>query len=142
MADEPRDYELELERIIGGAAEAVLDLSDEEIEAEIRTSGEDPDEVAEEMRRVVSGVLERHRPARPLRRGPDDLSRPKSRPRLRYEIPSTPEERRALLHLVLTSPKTAGKITLQFRNFRGLPDEDVESLLRQLAELGALDELL
>jgi hypothetical protein len=50
--DDSRDWERELENIIGGAAEAVFESSDEEIEAELRSWGEDPDAVAEEVRGV------------------------------------------------------------------------------------------
>ncbi len=38
-------------------------------------------------------------------------------------------------------PQAAGMLTLQFRDLESLPDEDVTSCLRQLAELGVLDDL-
>ncbi|MEE8525071.1 MAG: hypothetical protein V3T72_14135 [Thermoanaerobaculia bacterium] len=57
---EARDWEKELENLIGGAAEEVFESSDEEIEAELRSWGEYPDEVAEEVRTVLLDAVDRY----------------------------------------------------------------------------------
>jgi len=66
--DDSRDWEKELENILGGAAEAVFESSDEEIEAELRSFGEDPEAVAEEVRSVLLDAVDRYeRTGRPVR---------------------------------------------------------------------------
>jgi len=66
--DDSRDWEKELENILGGAAEAVFESSDEEVEAELRSLGEDPDAVAEEVRSVLLDAVDRYeRSGRPVR---------------------------------------------------------------------------
>jgi hypothetical protein len=63
-----RDWAAELENIIGGAAESVFDASDEEIAAELRSMGEDPDAAAEKLRSVLLDAVDRYeRSGRPVR---------------------------------------------------------------------------
>jgi hypothetical protein len=66
--DDSRDWATELDNILGGAAEAVFELSDEEVEEELRSMGEDPDAVAEEVRSVLLDAVDRYeRSGRPVR---------------------------------------------------------------------------
>ena len=61
----------------------------------------------------------------------------------RPDFPKTPEGRLALLTRALhVRPNHPRFTSVHFRDLDSLPDEDVISLLRQLAELGVLDELL
>jgi hypothetical protein len=79
--DDSRDWAKELDNILGGAAEAVFESSDEEIEAELRSYGEDPDAVAEDLRGVLLDAIDRfERSGRPVRMRPS--SRPVRGPRL------------------------------------------------------------
>lgn len=142
MVREPRDVEESLERIVGGVAEAVIEASDEDIEAEVRSEGLDPAEVADDVRNVLLGALERHRGKQRLER-----SRTEYKARLTemqgraHRLPATKQQRRQLLAQIFSArPQTAGMLTLQFRDLESLPDEDVTSCLRQLAELGVLDD--
>jgi len=72
-----RDWERELDNIVGGAAEAVFESSDEEVEAELRSWGEDPDAVAEEVRGVLLDAVDRYqRSGRPVRMRRRELADP------------------------------------------------------------------
>ncbi len=65
------DWEMVLENLIGGAAEAVFESTDEEIEAELRSFGEEPDEVAAEVRGVLLEAVDRfEREGRRVRKRP------------------------------------------------------------------------
>ncbi len=143
MVSEPRDDEERLERIIGGAAESVLEATDEEIEAEVRAEGLDPTEVAEDVRGVLLGALERFRAKERLQRSRGEYeARVAELSEREHDLPEMPQERRQLLALAFRArPQAAGMLTLQFRDLESLPDEDVASCLRQLAELGVLDDL-
>lgn len=142
MARSPDDED-RLERIVGGAAEAVLEATDEEIEAEVRAEGLAPAEVAEDVRGVLLAAVERFRGKQRLRRSRADYEATVAAMRERRpELPATPRERRELLAFVFNArPQAAGMLTLQFRDLESLPDDDVTSCLRQLAELGVLDDL-
>lgn len=61
-----------------------------------------------------------------------------------FEIPSTAAERRLLLDNVLASQFATGlgELTAQFRELGSVPDNDVESTLRQLDILGVLRKFL
>ncbi len=141
--NEPHDDEKKLERIVGAAVEAVVESSEEEIEAEIRASGLDPDVVAGEVQDLLRGAVEKHRGQERLRRSRIEYeARITKRSADEISLPSTPQARRQLLAQVFRAqPQTAGMLTMQFRDLEDLPDEDVASCLRQLAELGALADL-
>ena len=143
MVRESRDGEERFERIIGGAAEAVIEASDQEIEAELRAEGLDPAAVAEDVRGVLLGAVERYRGKQRLERSRSEYqARVAAIGEREVPLPATPGERRQLLAQVFRAqPRTAGMLTLQFRDLESLPDDDVTSCLRQLAELGVLDEL-
>ena len=75
------------------------------------------------------------------RAGSSTTSSKRSKPR-GYDLPATPEARFALLvAAVRGKPWLSDMLTVEHRDLRGLPDDDVVSYLRQLAELGVLDEL-
>ncbi len=143
MAREPRDDEERLERLVGAAAEAVLEATDAEIESEILASGLDPDEVAKDVRNVLLTAVDRHEGRERLRRSRTEYESRTAKLRQRaHRLPATPRQRRNLLAFVFRAqPQAAGMLTLQFRDLESLPDEDVTSCLRQLAELGVLDDL-
>lgn len=78
-----RDWEKELENIVNVAAESVFDASDEEIAEELRSMGEDPDAVADDVRAVLLGAVDRYeRSGRPVRAIAEDpvLARARRRP--------------------------------------------------------------
>ncbi len=143
MVSEPRDDEERLERIVGGAAETVLEATDEEIEAEARAEGLDPAEVAEGVQGVLLGAVERFRGKQRLTHSRADYeARVAAMQGHEPDLPEEPMDRRQLLALAFRArPQAAGMLTLQFRDLESLPDEDVTSCLRQLAELGVLDDL-
>ena len=63
-----RDWAAELDNIVGGAAEALFEASDEEVAAELRSMGEDPDAAAEKLRSVLLDAVDRYeRSGRPVR---------------------------------------------------------------------------
>ena len=139
--DSERD--LRLRRVIDGVVESILEASEEELDEDLRARGEDPDAVAERMRELAEGAVERHRGKERLRRAREQYeARVAAMAEREYDLPESMWEQRQLLDQVFHArPDVAQMVTLQFRDLRGLPDEDVTSCLRQLAELGVLDAL-
>lgn len=133
---------LALERIMDGIVESILEASDEEIEDDVRALGEDPDEAAMRTRKVMLDAVRRFRAERRERARRQFEAESETLERREYDFPDTPEARLDLLVAAVKSqPWLTGMLTVQHRDLRALPDEDVVSYLRQLAELGVLDEL-
>lgn len=142
MSSRESDAELELVRVIDGIAESLLTASDEEILEEARQAGEDPEAIAREQRSLLLSIVRKHRKEK-LAKARRDYEEQTSRMRDQtYDLPGTAEARLDLLIAALNSqPGLEAALTLQHREFRKISDEDVQSYLRQLDELGVLDEL-
>jgi glucan phosphorylase len=141
MSDKPRNYEEELSNIMNAMAESEWELSDEEVLEEARERGEDPESEAERIKDIFRRIFKEHQQA-PLREAQRQYEeRLSSMFNKETVLPSTPEERRDLLDGFLARMPEYGSalLTAQHREFKDLTDSDVESLLKQLIELGALD---
>jgi hypothetical protein len=143
MPDKLRNYEEELNNLVEGVAEYTLDMSDEEIQSEIREEGDDPNGCAEETRDVLRKAVKAFK-----QRGLIDAQR-RYEERLEtfsnneYSLPESVEDQRELLMNLLAgnSQMRADLLTAQNRDFKDLPDAEVTSYLKQLQSLTALDEL-
>ena len=142
MPKKPRDYRGELREVMNALADAVAEASDEEILAEAQETGLDLDAEAESVRVVLRRSVEKFK-KRKLEQARRDYELAASALlSKKYSLPKTPRERRSLLTNVLAAqPQIQGMLTVQFRELDQLSDEDIESSLRKLAELGILDSL-
>jgi hypothetical protein len=144
MSEKPRNYEEDLASIMNALAESVLEMSDEEILAEAREEGEDPEEVAERVKNVLLEAVKAYE-QRHLRTDQEQYKRRvAAMGDKRCEMPTTPNEKRKLLAAFFARNLAMKSVllTVQHRKFEDLTDADVESHLRQLKELGALDDFL
>jgi hypothetical protein len=131
-------HEEQFARIMNMLADSELEMSDQEVVTEARNEGSDPSEEAERVR----NTLQKASKAFAMRRLHDarrvyeeQVTRLRAK---KYELPATPEKRRDLLAAVFAArpEMRASPFTAQYRDFRELSDADVESLLKQLNELG------
>ncbi len=61
--------------------------------------------------------------------------------RKQFALPSTPEGRREQLLAILASkPQMQAMLTVQHRDFESLTDDDIQSALEELSELGVFDD--
>ncbi len=143
MPKRPQDYRGELREVMNALAEAVAEASAEEILAEAQEAGLDLEAEAESVRAILRRSVEKFR-KRKLEQARRDYELAASALfTKKYSLPETPRERRSLLTNILTAkPQMQGMLTVQFRELDQLSDEDIESSLRKLAELGMLDDLL
>jgi hypothetical protein len=128
-----RNYEEELDRLMSFLAESVAQMSDSEITKEYSSEPR--------TKEVFKATLKdlRKEKLREARAAYDVAARGLS---LRlYDLPSSNSERRVLLSTILSRRPDLGSLafTAQHRELKDLTDSDVESFLRQLAELGLLD---
>lgn len=133
MLNENSKYQDELYNIMNGIADSVLEMSDEEIEEEIREEGDN----TEEIRQVLLSAVKSCR----LKSLREAKVRHETNVRLfqetKFDFPDSPEEKRSLIQSMLGSFTAQGspQITAQFRDYECLPDEDLDSVLLQLYAL-------
>ena len=140
MPDKRREYDKELEAIMKGLADSVIKEPAEELTNDLRAEGIDPEAYAEETRQLMLDAIKAHRQQhlRQARRSYEDsVAALKQKT---YHLPVTAAKRRTLFDRALTKDPSLRQLTLQNRDFTELTDEDVESCLRQLQDLGVIDE--
>lgn len=143
MPTKSRDYRSELQEVMNELAEGVAEASDEELVAEAQEAGLDLEVEMTSVNAVLRRSVEKFR-KRKLERARHDYEHAASALFTKsYRLPDTPRERRNLLtNLLVAKPQMQDMFTMQFRELDQLSDEDVESSLRKLAELGILEDPL
>jgi len=142
MSKKPQNYEEELRAIMNALAESVAEASDEEILEETRAQGKDPTEAAGRVRNVLLDAGKAYRQRRLREAQHQYESHIAAMGARTYNLPTSAIDRRRLLDLVLSrQPAMRSALTAQYRQFTSLTETDVESCLKQLQELGLLDEL-
>lgn len=140
MAEKQRSGEEKLSNLTEALAGRIVEMPYEEFVDELRAEGIDPKRVATKARSIRLEAIKNHR-LKGLREA-----------RARYEkhaaeykagwtvLPGTPASRRAALGAILASPSAASlaHITAQFRDFKEMSDEDVDSSYRQMLLLGVI----
>jgi hypothetical protein len=140
MPDKSRDYELELFNVMSAMGDIEFEMSEEELLDELRQEGKDIEKEAEYVREVFKTAIKEYRQA-PLREAQKKYEEHLSKIETRdFELPETAPERRNLLSgLLARKPEFGSLLTAQHRDFKDVTDADVESYLKQLIELGALE---
>ncbi len=136
-----KNYDDQLWAIMNRAGDSVLELPEEELLAEEREVGIDPVKEAERIRDVLRRVSKMHR-LRKLEAAEHTYHEHVRRLKgSQHQLPDSPTKRRELLAAVFAAKPDMRSlmVTAQHRAFDQLTDGDVESFLRQLADLGILD---
>jgi hypothetical protein len=139
MNNKQTDNERRLEAIMNSLAESIVETSDEEIIAEVAEGGKGANAFASQVQQAMlrsakTYLQENLRNSRT--RYEQDVAALKAK---EYSLPNTPAERRRLLAMVFQLRPEF--VTAQWREFDSLTDEDIESSLRQMQELGILDDI-
>jgi hypothetical protein len=140
MTKPQRNADEELWNLMTVLADSVLDASDDEILEETeRAEG-----IADDTRALLlEGVRTMRQERRQRARDEYEESVSSMSMQETGRIPKAVTEQRALLFQIMSErPQVSAALTAQFRDFRELSDEDVLSYLRQLQELGVMDELV
>jgi hypothetical protein len=141
MYNDERDYQRKQQALYGAIADSIMEMSDEEILAEARESGEDPAGIAERVRKLLLGTDREYR-RQNFREAADQYRRSVAAIRsCKADLPDEADDRRAMLAALFAREPEMGSalLTAQHRQFKNLSDLDVTSLLVQLKALGALD---
>lgn len=136
-----RNHVEDLQAILDGLAESVAEDSGDQLLAEVKESGQDPNALLAHVKGILRHAVKQtqQRPLRDSRKAYE--TRVGALQRSSYGLPTSADERRTLfMNVVIQNPSVGGMLTAHFREFDKLEDDDITSCLKQLADLGLLDE--
>ena len=142
--DFDKSPEEQLHAVHEALSEVIPLLSDEEIADELRTDGEDPDEVAERTRRIMKTAVKNYQREQLQAATARHTAHLTELFKKKRDLPSTPEGRRELLAAVFARipDMQSAVLTVHHREFSSLTDADVEDYLHDLAALDVIDHFL
>ena len=127
-----------LDRLANALVDDILEISDEELLAEVLDDGDDPDEIAEDVRALFERTLQEEGKARLAAarkavaeswwKGSAVVSIDPAARRRRYES------------MIADDPELSAKLTMAARKGEGQSERDADSAIEDLAELGAFDD--
>lgn len=133
MTGDSRKIRDEYFNMMTALADSVVEMSDAEIDEEIREDGDDTEEIQQVVLNSVK--LAKQHALREARN--QYTSNLQTFQKLTFELPPTPSEKRDLLQSMLGSISQTQQLALtgQFREFEKLADEDLDGILLQLFAL-------
>ena len=136
-----RTDEEKLDALINALGDSVLEETDDEILEELHMEGIDIRAESARMKAMMLGTIKAFR-QRALQTARASYERQiQQMEKRQYSIPKTPSERRKLFTFFASQPQFAAFVTAQYRNLEDLTDNDIETYLEDLAELGVLEKL-
>lgn len=120
-------------------ADSVEAASDEQLLADARAAGVDPNQTNSRVQQLLRGAVKASKQRRLEKAHAEYEASVAAFRAATAGSPALPKQQRALLtHVFKTHPQIRS-VTLQHREFSELTDSDVQSLLRQLEQLGMLE---
>jgi len=136
---DPKDIAQQLGHVADALVDSLMALSDQELVDEVRDEGEDPDALAIQAAGIISAaVLQSGKSKMALARAAYQASKaPQGANILKLPI----NEKRQILERFATNDKQLGqKLTLAARNGDAMSEAELDSFLRDLRDLGAIDD--
>jgi hypothetical protein len=119
-------------------ADHVESLSDEQLLAEVRESGQAPEQLASEARNLIQNAVKKFK-QRPLLQAQQERERALKRmSEAKYRLPAEPRKKREWLAAMMAQPQAQGMLTAHGREFAEMSDADVEESILELMHLGVL----
>ncbi len=142
MSSKPRNDSERFERILDGLGDYIVGASAQELVEDAREENRDPNEISTRVKGILNSAFKAHQQVG-LQAAKEGYKREiAAMAACNFELPNTTEGRRSLLFAALTQlPQLQPAFTLQNRDFTTLSDQDVESHLKKLAQLGALNKI-
>jgi hypothetical protein len=135
-----RTDEQKLNALIDALGESVLEETDEELLEDLRMKGIDVLAESARIKAMLQSTVKTFR-QRALEAARAAYQRQIERmDKQQYSIPETPAERRKLFSFLTKQSPFAEFVTAQYRDLEGLTDNDIETYLEDLAELGILEK--
>ena len=138
-ADENRS-KMDLEALLGNLADAVGRASPEDLLAEAKAAGHDTAQIASDVKSTLLDAVRSFEQRKLHAARATYRTRSTELRRKRIVLPASADERRRMLLDAASSNRRVAQVTARFRDLKELSDEDVESALEDLIELGAFDD--
>jgi hypothetical protein len=133
---------MDLRTLYGDLAEAVEQASPEDLLAEAKAAGQDTERIAAEVKNtLLESVLGFEQRKLHAARSAYRARSSTARHTRRFAMPATPAERLRMLTDAATNDTRVARVTSKYRDLKELSDEDVQSALEDLMELGAFDDV-
>jgi hypothetical protein len=142
MSNKPREYQNELDALFDALADYIEHAPGVDLLEDARATGEDPNETDGQvkdllLRAVTDFEQSKLRAARIAYE--KNVAAIEKKP---YSFSDEPAERRQQLYFLLgRNPELGAAFTARHRDLVNISDEDVEGALKDLADLGALDDI-
>ena len=130
-----------LEAMFDALAESICNESDDELLEDLRQEGVDPEAEVNRLKDMMLDTLKAFQQRGLVSAQEGYRRRVEQLEKKKYPIPENRQAQRSLFSFVLQQPQYAGLVTAHYRDLKDLSDEDIETCLEDLAELGILDEM-
>ena len=138
-ADENRS-KMDLEALFGNLADAVERASPEDFLAEAKAAGQDTEQIASDVKNTLLDAVRSFEQRKLHAARAAYRTRSTELRRRRIALPATADARRRLLLDAATNNRRVAQVTARFRDLQELSNEDVQSALEDLIELGVFDD--
>ena len=136
-------YDLQFNAMVDALSQSIIDATDQEIQEDARLAGVDLNADAARLKQMLADTAKRVQ-KRKFYAAQTAYSQAVERinsPAHAYKLPETAVERRALLQAIAAEQAQRGvPLMIHGRDLEALPDNDVTSLLEELATLGMLPD--
>lgn len=140
MSNEPR-HDRHLESLLDELDRSLLRASDTEVLEDARAAGVDPGANAQQLKAKFLSAGHRYQKRKFEVAKLAHARQTEALSKRSYRIPSSPDEQRRLLQLVVAQQAQAGQeLTAKFRDFASLPDSDLPGLIEELEALGLIPD--
>ncbi len=134
-------YDLQFKNLVDALSRSIIDATDEEIQEDARLAGVDLDANAAQLKRRLAATAKKFHKRKFFRAQEDYRKEVQNIQHSSFQLPASADERRTLLQLVAAQQAQRGApLTAHGRDLEKLSDNDVTSLLEELAALGLLPD--
>ena len=140
MSADKNRSKMDLGALLGNLADAVEGASPEVLLAEAKAAGQDTQQIASEVKGTLLDAVRSFEQRKLHAARVKYRTRSTELGRRRIVLPATPDARRTLLLDAATNNRRVAQVTARFRDLKELSDEDVQSALEDLMELGVFDD--
>jgi hypothetical protein len=142
MSADTSPGKMDLETLFGDLAESTEQAAPAELLVEAKAAGQDTERIAAEVKNTLLDAVRSFEQRKLHAARSAYRTRSTVRHTRRFAMPSTSAERLKMLTGAATNDKRVARVTAKYRDLKEMSDEDVQSALEDLMELGAFDDIV
>lgn len=141
MSADTNPSKMDIRTLFGNLAESVEQASPEDLLAEAKAAGQNTAKIAAGIKTTLLDAVRGFEQRKLHAARSAYRTRSTARHTRRFVMPATPAERLRMLMDAAAKNKRVARVTAKYRDLTELSDEDVQSALEDLVELGAFDDI-